>query len=30
MPDPLLEPFRLRHLTIRNRIISTAHAPNLV
>ena len=28
--DPLLEPFQLRHLTIRNRIISTAHAPNLV
>ncbi|TBX28634.1 NADH:flavin oxidoreductase [Nioella sediminis] len=30
MADPLLEPFQLRHLTIRNRIISTAHAPNLV
>ncbi len=28
--DPLLEPFQLRHLTIRNRIISTAHAPNFV
>lgn len=28
--DPLLDPFQLRHLTIRNRIISTAHAPNLV
>lgn len=28
--DPLLEPYRLRHLTLRNRIISTAHAPNLV
>ncbi|MCU9846650.1 FAD-dependent oxidoreductase [Defluviimonas sp. WL0024] len=28
--DPLLEPYRLRHLTIRNRIISTAHAPNFV
>ncbi len=25
--DPLLEPFKLRHLTIRNRIISTSHAP---
>ncbi|MGI3185646.1 FAD-dependent oxidoreductase [Nioella aestuarii] len=30
MADPLLEPYQLRHLTIRNRIISTAHAPNLV
>lgn len=28
--DPLLEPFQLRHMTIRNRIISTAHAPNFV
>jgi 2,4-dienoyl-CoA reductase-like NADH-dependent reductase (Old Yellow Enzyme family) len=28
--DSLLEPYQLRHLTIRNRIISTAHAPNLV
>ena len=28
--DPLLEPFQLRHLTIRNRIISTAHAPSFV
>jgi 2,4-dienoyl-CoA reductase-like NADH-dependent reductase (Old Yellow Enzyme family) len=26
--DPLLDPFQLRHLTIRNRIISTAHAPS--
>ena len=26
--DPLLEPFNLKHLTIRNRIISTAHAPS--
>jgi 2,4-dienoyl-CoA reductase-like NADH-dependent reductase (Old Yellow Enzyme family)/thioredoxin reductase len=26
--DPLLEPFQLRHLTLRNRIISTAHAPS--
>lgn len=26
--DPLLEPFQLRHLTMRNRILSTAHAPS--
>lgn len=26
--DPLLQPFALRHLTLRNRIISTAHAPS--
>lgn len=26
--DPLLEPFQLRHLTLRNRIVSTAHAPS--
>jgi N-methyl-L-proline demethylase len=25
--DPLLEPFRLRHLTLRNRLLSTAHEP---
>lgn len=25
--DPLLQPFQLRHLTIRNRIMSTSHAP---
>jgi len=25
--DPLLHPFRLRHLTLRNRVMSTAHAP---
>ena len=25
--DPLLEPFQLKHLTLRNRILSTAHAP---
>jgi 2,4-dienoyl-CoA reductase-like NADH-dependent reductase (Old Yellow Enzyme family) len=25
--DPLLTPFRLRHLTLRNRVISTAHEP---
>ena len=28
--EPLLEPFAIRHLTLRNRIVSTAHAPNLV
>ena len=26
--DPLLAPFQLRHLTLRNRILSTAHAPS--
>ncbi len=25
--DPLLQPFQLRHLTLRNRIMSTAHEP---
>jgi 2,4-dienoyl-CoA reductase-like NADH-dependent reductase (Old Yellow Enzyme family) len=25
--DPLLSPFRLRHLTLRNRVMSTAHEP---
>jgi 2,4-dienoyl-CoA reductase-like NADH-dependent reductase (Old Yellow Enzyme family) len=25
--DPLLRPFQLRHLTLRNRIVSTAHEP---
>ena len=25
--DPLLQPFRLRGLTLRNRVLSTAHAP---
>ncbi len=25
--DPLLQPFRLRHLTLKNRIMSTAHEP---
>lgn len=25
-PDPLLQPFQLRHLTLRNRIFSSAHA----
>ena len=27
MSDPLLEPFELRHLTLRNRIFSAAHEP---
>ena len=26
--DPLLQPFVLKHLTLRNRIMSTAHEPN--
>jgi 2,4-dienoyl-CoA reductase-like NADH-dependent reductase (Old Yellow Enzyme family) len=26
-PDPLLQPFRLRHLTLRNRIMSPSHEP---
>jgi 2,4-dienoyl-CoA reductase-like NADH-dependent reductase (Old Yellow Enzyme family) len=26
--DPLLRPYRLKHLTLRNRIMSTAHEPN--
>jgi len=26
-PDPLLTPYRLKHLTLRNRIMSTAHEP---
>ncbi len=25
--DPLLQPYRLRHLTLRNRIVSTSHEP---
>jgi 2,4-dienoyl-CoA reductase-like NADH-dependent reductase (Old Yellow Enzyme family) len=25
--EPLLQPFQLRHLTLRNRTLSTAHAP---
>ncbi|MFQ5784839.1 MAG: FAD-dependent oxidoreductase [Alphaproteobacteria bacterium] len=25
--DPLLQPFRLRHLTLKNRVLSTAHEP---
>ena len=26
--DPLLEPFQLKHLELRNRVLSTAHEPN--
>ena len=26
--DPLLQPFQIRHLRLRNRVISTAHAPS--
>ena len=26
--DPLLRPFQLRHLTLRNRLMSTAHEPS--
>ncbi|KQT69679.1 MULTISPECIES: NADH:flavin oxidoreductase [unclassified Aureimonas] len=26
--DPLLQPFQLRHLTLKNRILSTAHEPS--
>lgn len=25
--DPLLQPFRLKHLTLRNRVVSTSHEP---
>ncbi len=25
--DPLFSPYRLKHLTLKNRIISTAHEP---
>ncbi len=28
--DPLLQPFRLKHLTLKNRIMSTSHACGLV
>ena len=28
--DPLLQPFRLKHLTLRNRVLSTSHAPSYV
>jgi 2,4-dienoyl-CoA reductase-like NADH-dependent reductase (Old Yellow Enzyme family) len=27
-PDPLLEPYRLKHLRLRNRLMSTAHEPS--
>jgi 2,4-dienoyl-CoA reductase-like NADH-dependent reductase (Old Yellow Enzyme family) len=27
MTDPLLQPYRLRHLTLRNRLMTTAHDP---
>lgn len=26
--DPLMQPYRLKHLTLKNRIMSTAHEPN--
>ncbi len=26
-PDPLLQPYRLKHLTLRNRLMTTAHEP---
>ncbi|MCB1883054.1 MAG: FAD-dependent oxidoreductase [Geminicoccaceae bacterium] len=26
-PDPLLQPFRLKHLTLKNRLMSTSHEP---
>ncbi len=26
--DPLLDPFQIRHLSLRNRIVSAAHAPS--
>jgi 2,4-dienoyl-CoA reductase-like NADH-dependent reductase (Old Yellow Enzyme family) len=26
--DPLLQPYRIKHLTLKNRIMSTAHEPN--
>lgn len=28
--DPLLQPLQLKHLTLRNRILSTAHAPGYI
>ncbi|MFO1047503.1 MAG: FAD-dependent oxidoreductase [Geminicoccaceae bacterium] len=28
--DPLLQPLQLRHLTLKNRVMSTAHAPSYV
>ena len=26
--DPLMQPYRLKHLTLKNRIMSTAHEPS--
>src|SRR5262245_63242955 len=26
--DPLLQPYTIKHLTLKNRIVSTAHEPN--
>ena len=26
--DPLLQPYQLKHLTLRNRLMSTGHEPN--
>ena len=26
--DPLLQPYQLKHLTLKNRIMSTAHEPS--
>ncbi|MGI9465204.1 MAG: hypothetical protein ACR2OM_14765, partial [Aestuariivirgaceae bacterium] len=26
--DPLLQPFQLKHLTLKNRLMSTSHEPN--
>ncbi len=26
--DPLLQPYKLKHLTLKNRIMSTSHEPN--
>jgi len=28
-PDPLLQPLTIKHLTLRNRIMSTSHADGL-
>ena len=27
--DPLLQPYQLKHLTLRNRVILTAHEPEI-
>jgi 2,4-dienoyl-CoA reductase-like NADH-dependent reductase (Old Yellow Enzyme family) len=27
MHDPLLQPFKLKHLTLKNRIMTTSHEP---